>query len=319
MTTEIIKGHVLNIQHFCTNDGPGIRTNVFLKGCSLRCKWCSNPESIHKKPELGYNAEKCIGKDECGLCVPICPESAIFKVDSDIKVKINWDLCTNCGKCVTVCPSNALFEFGQWMTVDEVLNEIEQDGSFYRESGGGITVSGGECMLQPEFVSALLSEAHQRGINTAIETAFNVPWSYAEKVLPHVDIVLHDHKIADPERHKFWCGADNTLIRANQEKAYQTYPDKKFIARTPVIPGVNDDEENIRAVLAFISPYKNVIDYELLPYFRYGESKYGFLGRVYELADFEPPTHESLVKLRAIIDEAFGRVKQTKIGEKQHP
>src|SRR5664279_5791785 len=137
MTTEIIKGHVLNIQHFCTNDGPGIRTNVFLKGCSLRCKWCSNPESIHKKPELGYNAEKCIGKDECGLCVPICPESAIFKVDSDIKVKINWDLCTNCGKCVTVCPSNALFEFGQWMTVDEVLNEVEEDSSFYRESGGG--------------------------------------------------------------------------------------------------------------------------------------------------------------------------------------
>jgi len=301
------KGHVLNIQHFSTNDGPGIRTTVFLKGCSLRCKWCSNPESIQKKPELGYNAGKCIGKDECGLCMPECPETAIFTVDSENEVKINWDLCTNCGKCVSVCPSNALFEFGKWMTVEEVLQEVEQDSSFYRDSGGGITISGGECMLQPEFVSELLAEAHQRGINTAIETAFNVPWSYAEKVLPHVDLVLHDHKLSDPERHKKWCGADNKLIRANQEKAYQTFPDKKFIARTPLMPGVNDDEENIRSVLSFIRPYKNVVDYELLPYFRYGETKYGFLGRKYELADFDPPTNESLVKLRAIIDEAFDR------------
>ena len=280
---------------------------MFLKACSLRCKWCSNPESIHPKPELAYNPRTCIGKDECGFCLEECPELAIFTVDSDVKVRINWDLCTNCGKCVPVCPPKALYLFGQEMTVDEVLDEVEQDGSFYRESGGGITLSGGECQLQADFAAALLSGAHARGINTAIETAFNVPWSHVEKVLPHVDVVLHDHKLTIPERHKKWTGVDNKRILENIKRAYETFPDKTFIARTPLIPGVNDDEEHVRAVLAFIKPYKNVVDYELLPYMRFGESKYGFLGRVYEMQDFDPPTPESLTRLRAIIDEAFGR------------
>lgn len=303
----MISGRVLNIQHFCTHDGPGIRTTVFLKGCSLRCKWCSNPESIHPKPELAYNPSKCIGKNECGLCLKECPESAIFTVDSDARVGINWDLCTNCGKCVPVCPSIALYQFGREMTVDEVLDEVEQDSSFYHESGGGLTLSGGECQLQPEFSAALLEGAHQRGINTAIETASNVPWAFMERILPHVDTVLHDIKLTDPQRHKKWTGADNTRIRENLKRAYETFPEKTFIARTPIIPGVNDDEEHIRATLEFIRPHKNVIDYELLPYMRFGESKYGFLGRVYEMQDFDPPTAESLARLRAIIDAAFGR------------
>ena len=312
--TEIstnIKGTVLNIQHFCTHDGPGIRTNVFLKGCSLRCKWCSNPESIHPKPELGFNPDRCIGKVECGFCLKECPESAIFTLDSDLKVSINWDLCTNCGKCIPVCPSNSLYLFGKEMTVDEVLNEVEQDSGFYRESGGGMTLSGGECQLQADFSAALLEEAHRRGINTAIETASNVPWDFMAKVLPHVDTVLHDIKLTDPERHKKWTGVDNRRIRSNLKKAYETFPDKKFIARTPIIPGVNDDEEHIRATLEFIRPYQNVIDYELLPYMRFGESKYGFLGRVYEMQDFEPPAAETMAKLRAIIDEGFGRNSKT--------
>ena len=223
-----------------------------------------------------------------------------------IRCRINWDLCTNCGKCVSVCPTNALYLFGQEMTVDQVLDEVEQDSTFYRESGGGMTLSGGECQLQADFAAALLAGAHQRGINTAIETASNVPWDFMAKVLPHVDTVLHDIKLTDPERHKKWTGVDNTRIRANLKRAYETFPDKKFIARTPLIPGVNDDEEHIRATLAFIKPYKNVVDYELLPYMRFGEGKYGFLGRVYEMQDFNPPTPETLKRLRAIIDEAFG-------------
>jgi len=305
-----LKGTVLNIQHFCTHDGPGMRTTVFLKGCSLRCKWCSNPESIHPKPELAYNPAKCIGKTECGFCIKECPESALYTVDPDPKVRVNWDLCTNCGKCVPVCPPEALYVFGQEMTVDEVLAEVEQDSSFYRESGGGITLSGGECQLQADFSAALLEEAHRRGINTAIETAFNVPWENSAKVLPHVDVCLHDHKVTDPERHKKWTGVDNARIRENWKRAYEAFPNIKFIARTPVIPGVNDDEEHIRAVLAFIKPHKNVVDYELLPYHRFGESKYSFLGRIYEMEDFKPPAQESMARLQAIVDEAFGRSPQ---------
>jgi pyruvate formate lyase activating enzyme len=166
--------------------------------------------------------------------------------------------------------------------------------------------------LQADFLAALLAGAHERGINTAIETASNVPWDFMAKVLPHVDTMLHDIKLTDPERHKKWCGADNTCIRANLKRAYETFPDIKFIARTPVIPGVNDDEEHIRATLAFIKPYQNVIDYELLPYHRFGEGKYGFLGRVYEMMDFTAPSPETLKRLQAIIDEAFGRSTQAR-------
>jgi pyruvate formate lyase activating enzyme len=186
----------------------------------------------------------------------------------------------------------------------------EMDSPLSCESPGGITGSGGECLLQADFVAALLAESHRRGIKTAIETAGNVAWANMERVLPHVDTVLHDHKLTDPEPHKKWCGADNTRILVNFRKAYETFPEKKFIARTPLIPGVNDDEEHIGAVLAFIRPYKNVIDYELLPYHRFGESKCGFLGRVgrvYEMMDFPSPSPETLKRLRAIIDEAFGR------------
>ena len=309
--SNALTGRVLNIQHFCTHDGPGIRTTVFLKGCSLRCKWCSNPESILKLAELAYNPGKCIGEKECGLCLPVCPEVAIYVVGagerSDDKVRINWDLCTNCGKCVPVCPSKALYLFGEEMTVDQVLAEVEQDGTFYRESGGGLTVSGGECLLQADFLEALFIEAHRRGIHTAIETAGNVPWANMEKVLPHVDLVQHDIKLTDPERHKKWTGVENQRIcETTSRRRTKRFRTRKFVVRTPLIPGVNDDEEHIRATLAFIRPHKNVVDYELLPYHRFGESKYEFLGQVYQLSDFKSPTPESLARLRAIIDEAFG-------------
>jgi pyruvate formate lyase activating enzyme len=305
-----IKGMVVNIQNFCTQDGPGIRTTVFLKACSLRCKWCSNPETIHPKPELAYKREKCIGAKECGLCLkPPCPEGAMYVVEGpDDRVHINWDLVGHSGaECASVCPTNALYMFGQEMTVDEVLEQVEKDAPFFAESGGGITVSGGECQLQPDFVAALLSEAHNRGINTAIETASNVPFRFCEKVLPHVDFVYHDIKFIDPVRHKKWTGVDNKRILDNLKNAYDKWPEKTFIARTPLIPGVNDSEDDIRAVLAFIRPHKNVIKYELLPYHRFGQSKYEFLGRNYELADFQTAPSEVVAKLRAVVDEAFGR------------
>jgi pyruvate formate lyase activating enzyme len=305
-----LTGRVLNIQRYCSHDGPGIRTTVFLKGCSLRCKWCGNPESIHPKPELSYNERNCTGKEACGLCLkPPFPEGAFYVVDgADDKVRVNWDLATDVDEALTsLCPTGALEMFGKLMTVDEVLEVVEKDESFYRNTGGGMTISGGEVMLQPDFAAALLDGAHKRGINTAIETACNAPWRFLEKVLPHVDTMLHDHKLSIPERHKKWTGVSNERILANFKKAYETFPDIDFIARTPLIPGVNADEEHIRAVLAFIRPHKNVIDYELLPYHRFGLGKYMSLGVKYELDDYKTPSDEVVKRLQAIIDEAFGR------------
>ncbi len=193
------------------------------------------------------------------------------------------------------------------MTVDEVLAEVEQDASFI-----GIGRWDHRERRRVACSSRTSPQHYCRGRtardqHTAIETAGNVPWPFMEKVLHHVDVMLHDHKQTDPERHRKWTGVSNERILTNFKKAYETFPATKFIARTPLIPGVNDDEEHIRAVLAFIRLYANVIDYELLRYHRFGESKYGFLGRVYGLEDFTPPAPETVYRLQAIIDEAFGR------------
>jgi len=305
-------GIVLNIQRYSSHDGPGIRTTVFLKGCSLRCKWCGNPESISMKPELSYDPKKCKGR-ACGLCLkPPFPEGAFYFVPGDDEsIKVNWDLATDCDESMaSLCPTGALEMFGKTMTVDEVLDEVGKDASFYRSTGGGMTLSGGEVMLQPDFAAALLKGSHESGFNTAIETACNAPWANLEKVLPHVDTMLHDIKLMDSARHKKWAGAGNERILANFKKAYETFPDIEFIARTPLIPGVNADEEFVRAVLEFIKPYKNVIDYELLPYHRFGLGKYMSLGVVYELDDYKTPSDEVVNHLQSIIDEAFGRTRE---------
>ncbi len=309
-------GRVLNIQGYCSDDGPGIRTTVFLKGCSLRCKWCSNPESIHPKPELNYDAKLCKGAKECGLCLKApFPKGAFYTVEgTDDKVLVNWDLAGPCTEELTsLCPTGALDMFGKLMTAEEVITQVEKDASFFRNTGGGMTISGGECLLQPDFTAAILRMAHERGIHTAIETAGNVPWEFMEKVLQHVDLMLHDNKLMNEERHKKWTGVGNKRILENFKKAYETFPNIEFITRTPLIPGINADDEHIRAVLEFIKPYKNVVDYELLPYHRYGTGKYEFLGKVYELKDFNSPSPELLAHLRGMIDEAFGRKKEVTV------
>lgn len=305
--SEVLLGYVINLQHFSTHDGPGIRTTVFLKGCSLRCKWCCNPEAITTKPELAFNVKKCIGEQECGRCLSSCPEQALQVQLPDGKVRVNWDLCSNCGRCVQACPSQALYNYGKTMSVEEVLTEVEQDGGFYGESGGGITLSGGECLMQPEFSAELLKIARARGLHTAIETAGNVPWSFMAQVLPYVDTMLHDYKLSDTKLHKHWTGADNSRIVENFQRAYANFPHIDFIARIPLVPGANDDDSHIAAVLEKVLPWPNVSMLELMPYHHYGNSKYDFLGRRNTEKEFSPPTSERLSALRKHISEQFAK------------
>lgn len=257
------KGIITNIQHYCYQDGPGVRTTVFLKGCSLNCKWCSNPENISQGIE--------------------------YRENNNVLGDLNL-----CGKEVTS---------------QQVMEEVMLDYIFYANSGGGITVSGGEPLLQPDFVADLFRIAHENGITTAVETAGNVPWEVIEKVFPLTDTILHDIKLMDSERHRKWTGVDNSRILKNFSRAYEAFPDKNFIARTPVIKGINDDEENIKRTLEFIAPYENVTQYELLEYHRLGMGKYQELGKTYELTDAEAPSAEQIQYLNSLIAEFFNKRK----------
>lgn len=294
---EGLKAIVVDIQHFSTHDGPGIRTTVFLKGCSLRCSWCCNPETIAAQPELGYDAKRCIGVDACGRCLSSCSAGAL-KVADDRRVRVDWSACTRCLACVDACPSRALHRLGRAMTVAEVLAEVEQDSAFYAQSGGGLTLSGGECLTQPAFCAALLAAARARGLTTAIETAGYVPWRAMAQVLPHVDTMLHDYKLTDRDAHRRWVGADNARILANYRRAYAEFPAVEFVARIPLIDGVNDDEAHVDAVLAAIAPHPNVVDLELLPYHGYGDGKCGLTGRLRATTPLSAPPPERIAALR---------------------
>ncbi len=227
------KGVVLNIQHFCTHDGQASRTTVFLKGCSLRCKWCCNPESIHPKQELAYNLKKCIGEKECGLCLKECPEMALSVMPPMARCELTGIFARTAASACRFVPPNALYLFGKEMSVDEVLTEVEQDSSFYDESGGGITASGVSacCKLtswqrswKRHTVAALTRPLKLQAITHGRS------W---KKFFPHVDTVMHDHKLTDPKDTRKWCGVDNSRILANFKRAYETFPNIKFIARTP--------------------------------------------------------------------------------------
>lgn len=294
---------VVDIQHYSTHDGPGIRTTVFLKGCTLRCAWCCNPETIAARPELGFKLNSCIGVDACARCLPVCPEGALRADPADGRIRVDWSRCTDCLACVDVCPPRALHRLGRRMSVDEVLAEVERDGAFYAASGGGLTLSGGECLMQPAFSAALLAAARSRGLSTAIETAGHVPWSAMARVLPHVDTMLHDYKLGDRAAHRRWVGADNARIVANYRRAYAEFPAIAFIARIPLIAGVNDDDAHIDAVLDAIAPWPNVVELELLPYHGYGGSKYALLGRPAAADGLAAPPPERVSALRRRIGE----------------
>lgn len=288
------EGTIFNIQRFSVHDGPGIRTTVFLKGCNLRCFWCHNPESWHPHPELQFFPDLCIG---CGRCLRACPRGA-HESNEEGRV-LRRDLCTACGACARTCYAQALVHVGRQVAADEAVAEILKDRAAYDESGGGVTLSGGEPLLQPAFVRDVLEKSKAQGLHTAVETALHVNWRIIEEILPPLDLVMLDLKLMDPGRHRSATGRDNALILANARRLGAA--GIPLIVRTPVVPGVNDTAEEIGAIASFVSGLPNVLYWELLPFHRLGEGKSRSLGREFPAAGLQPPGKE---RMRALLDVA---------------
>jgi pyruvate formate lyase activating enzyme len=287
------QGLIFDIQRYSVHDGPGIRTLVFLKGCPLSCLWCSNPESQKASPELAFRRTLCIG---CGVCIGACPQRAISSRKTSIE--IDRLRCNLCGECVRVCAPDALAIVGKWMTVEQVLAEVERDLCFYEKSGGGITLSGGEPLAQIDFSEALLKTCKASGLKTTIETAGDVPWLSIERLIKYVDLVLFDLKHINPSVHRQITGASNVRILENIRRlAVLEIP---IIARCPVIPGFNDNPGDMANLFQFITELAGVRRIDLLPYHRLGESKYAMLGRDYALKGTGPPARENLEYLNQL-------------------
>ena len=277
------KAYVFNIQHYSLHDGPGIRTNIFLKGCPLRCKWCSNPESQKLKPEIFYNNKKCIDKNQCGYCIRNCEYNAI-SFDKADKAIINREKCVNCLKCSNACPTGAISTQGKIMTIKEILDIVEKDSVFYSRSTGGLTISGGEPLMQGDFTINLLKEAKKRRINTAIESCGYADYSILKACAENLDVILFDIKSLNDEKHKEYTGVSNKLIIENFNKLCIDFPKLNKCVRTPIIPHFNDNEEDVKLIKRLLENKENVT-YELLPYHKFGIGKYESLGRKYLMGD----------------------------------
>ena len=298
------RGMVFNIQKYSVHDGPGIRTIVFLKGCALSCRWCSNPESQKREPELAFNAGRCLGVSKCGHCIVACPHGSITLGDDD-KLNIDRSRCASCDlPCAAACPAQGLLVYGKERTVDDVLNVVEQDMAFYARSGGGLTLSGGEPLLQGEFAVALLREARTRRIKTAVETCGMVSPDTIREAAPYLNYVLFDIKHMDSAVHEAQTGLPNRHILENFRILAEEFPALPILARTPVIPGFNDSEEAIAAIARFLKPFERV-EYEMLPYHRLGTQKYQFLDRPVPMGDVKLET-EHMNRLQAVAQAILG-------------
>lgn len=273
-------GIVFNVQKFSVHDGEGIRTLVFLKGCPLHCPWCSNPESQHYAPERAYNSMRCLTAAVCGRCAKACPTGAVSVVDG--LILFDRAKCTGCNACVRACPSGAQTVYGERQSVEQILSRVEEDDVFYARSGGGLTLSGGEALTQPDFALALLREARRRHIHTTIETCGHYPTEVLDAACRSLDALIFDIKSMDSERHRKATGVGNEQILRNARYAFETFPDLPILIRTPVIPGFNDTEEDILRIREAV-PLRPNIRYEVLTYHRMGQPKYAYLGRPYAL------------------------------------
>lgn len=288
MADEVL---LTNIQKFSVNDGPGFRTNVFLKGCNLRCAWCHNPETQASHRELSWKRMKCA---QCGRCMDACPQDAInppippeeAREDSSTYYKIILERCDRCMKCVEACQYDALQVIGQEVPMQQILDEVEQDSIFYNNSGGGMTVTGGEPVVHPEFTAKLLEGAKARGMNTCLDTSGSCPWEVLEPLLRYTDIVLYDLKHPDSAEHKRMTGVGNELILENLKRISE-----KGIPcwiRVPTIPNYNDSLDCHRKIIAILKALPNPPErVDLLPFHNWCEDKYRSLGRKWELEKYQ--------------------------------
>jgi pyruvate formate lyase activating enzyme len=308
-----LKGMIYDIQRFSVHDGPGIRTIVFLKGCPLKCLWCHSPESISFGNVLSWFEIRCIGVEKCGRCIPACPENAIrvgkqvspHQDDTYINViEVDRNKCTNCGGCEKACTSKALFLTGVYYTVDEVMERVLKDRSYYQKSGGGVTVSGGEPLSQIDFTLELLKRVKQEGIHTALDTTGFAKWETLEKTVPYVDLYLYDIKHTDSEEHKVLCNVPNELIIENVYKLARA--GGKLQLRAVIIPGFNDNPQHFEKLARICCDIRDSLQVlQLLPYHKLGAVKHQRLSQDNPMPDIDPPTDEHMEDIKEYF-ESFG-------------
>ena len=285
-----VQALITNIQGYSIHDGPGIRTVVFFKGCGLRCKWCANPECISGRAQTGFIKNLCT---QCGRCLAACPHGAINA--GEAAHRVDYSRCEGCGSCADACYYGALVRYGSLKSVEEVFEAVRRDKMFYADNGG-LTVSGGEPLLYPEFVAELFELCRDDGISTCVETSGFVETENLLRVLPLTNYLLFDIKHLDSDLHKEWTAQPNELILANARLAAESGADILF--RAPLVPGINDSVKNIEETAGFLRQIQRDPKVELMPYHRLGESKYKALGLSCELSGIDVTPREKVVEAR---------------------
>ena len=289
-----VSGIITDIQHFSIHDGPGIRTTVFLKGCPLKCQWCHNPECISFNPEILYHDEFCI---KCGACVDACPNNC-HTLDGGHKA-FERRRCESTLLCLERCWAEALELKGRKATANEVINEVNEDRLFYENTGGGVTISGGEPLAQPDFTRALLKLSKEQELHTVIDTSGLADWSVMNSMIADTDLFLYDIKCNDPDLHSQLTGIDNQIIKSNLQKLLQSRAD--VILRMPLVKDLNDQVEEMTSLALWLGGIKPGLSVHLLPYHKFGESKYKRMDLKYSLQNPTPPEPHTLLRLAKVL------------------